>query len=90
MLDHAIDKPLRRWNQTARYRWTDCLPRPANHFAAGNSIHLGVLPGQGIGPEVVSCAVNVLEAVAQTGGMTIELRRGGRENSGSMACWERR
>lgn len=37
---------------------------------------LAVLPGDGIGPEVTAAALNVLEAVAQRGGITVDIRYG--------------
>jgi 3-isopropylmalate dehydrogenase len=38
---------------------------------------IGVLPGEGIGPEVVAAAVNVLRAAAASSGQTFEIRYGG-------------
>jgi 3-isopropylmalate dehydrogenase len=52
---------------------SECLPdwRPPRR----SSTHLvGVLPGEGIGPEVVGAALTVLDAVA-TGGVRFEIRR---------------
>ena len=57
-------------------RWTDAIfrerPRsPQTHFT------VGVLPGEGIGPEVVSAALEVLSAVASSGRVRFETRTGG-------------
>jgi 3-isopropylmalate dehydrogenase len=38
---------------------------------------IGVLPGEGIGPEVVEAALAVLSAVGRAAGLHVELRRGG-------------
>ncbi len=59
-------------------RWAVALPdwAPASTRPAGSRRLVGVLPGEGIGPEVVAAAVEVLEtAVAGDGGL--EFRYGG-------------
>jgi len=38
---------------------------------------IGVLPGEGVGPEVISAALDVLDAVGPVAGVKFELRRGG-------------
>lgn len=38
---------------------------------------VGILPGEGIGPEIVDAAVTVLDAVADVYGLTLELRTAG-------------
>jgi 3-isopropylmalate dehydrogenase len=38
---------------------------------------VGVLPGEGVGPEVVECALQVLQNVAESSGVSVELRTGG-------------
>ena len=38
---------------------------------------IGVIPGEGVGPEVVEAALTVLRAVEQTGDFRAEVRRGG-------------
>lgn len=57
-------------------RWTNCL----GLGIAENRSHkvlLGVLPGEGIGPEVVGCALDILDSVAQATGLLFEVRFGG-------------
>jgi 3-isopropylmalate dehydrogenase len=76
--EHITGDAARQANDAPkRPRWTDCLPLRNERTAAYNAIHVGVLPGQGIGPEVVRCALDVLEAVASPAGVTVELRYGG-------------
>lgn len=55
-------------------RWTDCLGQPASR---ARRILVGVLPGEGIGPSVTSCARAVLESVAEASGLEVEIRYGG-------------
>ena len=38
---------------------------------------IGVLPGEGVGPEVIRCSLEVLTAVAEVTGLTINTREGG-------------
>jgi 3-isopropylmalate dehydrogenase len=47
------------------WRWTESIPgrHPVPESNTG-SVRVGVLPGEGVGPEVVAAAVEVLEAVA--------------------------
>src|SRR5207245_2142501 len=47
-----------------------CRPGP-------NGWCVGVLEGEGIGPEVIGAALEVLDAVAASTGLPFELRRGG-------------
>jgi 3-isopropylmalate dehydrogenase len=57
-------------------RWTDAVFRERPRSAAG-LFTVGVLPGEGIGPEVISAALEVLSAVASSGGARFETRTGG-------------
>jgi 3-isopropylmalate dehydrogenase len=41
------------------------------------SLAIGVLPGEGIGPEVIGAALTVLSAVESAGGARFEVRTGG-------------
>ena len=43
---------------------------------------IGVLPGEGIGPEVIDAALTVLDAVASATGLRFDLRRGGALGTG--------
>jgi 3-isopropylmalate dehydrogenase len=64
-------------HDAGRYRWSDCLERPPNQASSRKSIYVGVLAGQGIGPEVVGCALTVLETACQAIGVAVESRSGG-------------
>jgi 3-isopropylmalate dehydrogenase len=58
-------------------RWTECLnkKRPTVE-GLGRSILIGVLPGEGVGPEIIGAALNVLGAVASYAGLKVELCNG--------------
>ena len=59
-------------------RWTEAIFRGSRGAGArGGSLLLGVLPGEGIGPEVMAAALDVLSAVQSAGGATFEIRTGG-------------
>jgi 3-isopropylmalate dehydrogenase len=60
-------------------RWSNCLGLPATRRVrpGSGSILIGVLPGEGIGPEVMAGALLVLESVAGASGLEVELREGG-------------
>lgn len=51
--------PARRCNSDC---WTDCLAIPRNWHENSNQIVIGVLPGEGVGAEVIDCAVKVITA----------------------------
>jgi 3-isopropylmalate dehydrogenase len=54
-------------------RWTDCLGHgktPSSHLL------IGVLPGEGVGPEIIQCALEVLSAVTSDSGVQTEIRTG--------------
>src|SRR5271155_1635989 len=55
------------------FRWTSCL-ESACLSSPGTTPVIGVLPGEGIGPEVVASAIQVLEKVANATGLRVELR----------------
>ncbi len=58
--------------------WTDAIFRGRRRVSApGQALLIGVLPGEGIGPEVVRAALSVLAAVESGGGPKFELRTGG-------------
>lgn len=67
----------RRGGDTAS-RWAVALPdwTPESTGPTAGRRVVGVLPGEGIGPEVVAAAVDVLDAAAASGG-GLELRTGG-------------
>jgi 3-isopropylmalate dehydrogenase len=58
-------------------RWTACLPGAEAHPSERSSCVIGAVPGEGIGPEVVGAALAVLEAVATSDDLPIEVRSGG-------------
>ena len=58
-----------------RPRWRDAVCRRRDSPAGASRALIGVLPGEGIGPEVVGAARNVLEAV-RAGGASFEVRTG--------------
>jgi 3-isopropylmalate dehydrogenase len=58
-------------------RWTDAVFREPGRDSPGAHRTVGVLPGEGIGPEVISAALSVLAAVESSGGPRFETRTGG-------------
>jgi 3-isopropylmalate dehydrogenase len=65
-------------DKTFGARWTECLHGPRWPMSpVPHKIAIGVLPGEGIGPEVVGCAPTVLESVAEATGLRVEARTGG-------------
>jgi 3-isopropylmalate dehydrogenase len=57
-------------------RWTDAVFRSRRGAPAG-ALTVGVLPGEGIGPEVIAVALSVLSAVEASNGARFEVRTGG-------------
>ncbi len=58
--------------------WTDAVFRqPRSGGAPRGCLTVGVLPGEGIGPEVTGAALAVLAAVEAAGGSRFEVRTGG-------------
>ena len=58
-------------------RWTDAVFRRPRRGPSGDTFTVGVLPGEGVGPEVVSVALSVLAAVESSNGARFEIRTGG-------------
>ena len=58
-------------------RWTECLTGAMPRRLPTKPIVLGVLPGEGIGLEVIGAALTVLESVADATGLAVELRESG-------------
>jgi 3-isopropylmalate dehydrogenase len=58
-------------------RWSDCLHLSRTCSAGVSFILIGVLPGEGIGPEVTGGALEVLRSVAGATGLELELQQGG-------------
>ena len=56
-------------------RWTDCLASAKKpSLAPGDSIPLGIVRGEGVGPEVIDATMTVAEAVAAEGGRDLEIQ----------------
>lgn len=51
-----------------------CLPTWATRPSPPEPFVLGVLPGEGIGPEIVGAALTVLDTVSEVFGITVDLR----------------
>jgi 3-isopropylmalate dehydrogenase len=58
-------------------RWSDAVCRGANRRADEGRFLVGVLPGEGIGPEVTGAALSVLQAIEAVGHARFEVRAGG-------------
>jgi 3-isopropylmalate dehydrogenase len=67
---------LKTGNIGSTGRWTDAVFRSRRGASAG-ALTVGVLPGEGIGPEVISVALSVLFAVEAANGARFEIRTGG-------------
>ncbi|HEY2797432.1 MAG TPA: hypothetical protein VGK26_06045, partial [Thermoanaerobaculia bacterium] len=57
-------------------RWTAAVFREPRLAASNGSFSIGILPGEGVGPEVIGAALEVLSAI-ETGGARFALRTGG-------------
>jgi nicotinamidase-related amidase len=64
---HKHDLPEDPIKHGARLRWSDCLREDAMPRRKPSRV-IGVLTGEGIGPEVVGCALDVLSAVESVTG----------------------
>lgn len=58
-------------------RWSACLDQRPARGDARNAILVGVLPGEGIGPEIISSTIDVLNVVATAANVRVEVRYGG-------------
>jgi 3-isopropylmalate dehydrogenase len=58
-------------------RSTECLGEPGRHAGETRAISIGVLPGEGIGPEVIAGAIEVLVSVAEATNLQVEICEGG-------------
>jgi 3-isopropylmalate dehydrogenase len=58
-------------------RWSDAVCRGRNGRPAQTRGLIGVLGGEGIGPDVMGAALEVLEAARSAGGSDFEIRQGG-------------
>lgn len=57
--------------------WSDAVFRGSRRAATEGRLVVGVLPGEGIGPDVVAAALHVLAAAGSGGAARFELRTGG-------------
>ena len=57
-------------------RWLDAVVDPKTELAPPTPL-IGVLPGEGIGPEVVGAARDVLRELELAGGKAVEVETGG-------------
>jgi 3-isopropylmalate dehydrogenase len=57
-------------------RWTAAVFREPRLAPSNGTFSIGVLPGEGVGPEVIGAALEVLSAI-ETGGARFALRTGG-------------
>ena len=63
--------------RTVHPRWSDAVCREKIGRTRESRAQIGVLPGEGIGPEVIGAALEVLDAARSAGGADIEIRTGG-------------
>lgn len=69
--------------------WTTCLPEVATKSSSSNSLLIGVLPGEGIGPEVVDCALKVVQSALSASGRELQVEYGGEiGRNAEAACGE--
>ncbi len=61
-----------------RARWTSAVFAQGREASAKNGVcTIGILPGEGIGPEVIGAALGLLPVIERAGGVRFELRFGG-------------
>lgn len=73
----GAERPVSSSTSTRAPRWSACLSSSSGRRTPSNQILVGLLPGEGIGPEVVDGALKVLHAVAETTGLGVETETGG-------------
>ena len=57
-------------------RWTSCL-YPSRKLREEKTFLIGVLVGEGVGEEVINCAVEVLDAITRSTDLQFDIRYGG-------------
>ena len=77
MLNQTEGSTSRSAPKTSPYRWADRASSPAGRRARAGAFLIGILDGEGIGPEVIAGALEVLAAVVEATGLRVEIRRGG-------------
>jgi 3-isopropylmalate dehydrogenase len=73
----ADSRRLEQTREIGPARWSDCLAVASEQLPDRRQLVIGVLPGEGIGPEVIACALEVLEAVTSATGLQATVRYGG-------------
>jgi 3-isopropylmalate dehydrogenase len=63
---------------SSRKRLVSALPEWSDHTPDSTNRVIGVLAGEGIGPEIIPVALDILDVVAQASGQTFEIRKGGK------------
>ncbi len=66
--------PRRSSPAPAAHPWVDVLPGWETRGASSGALIVGVIPGEGVGPEVVRAALGVLRAVGVVTGLRFEVR----------------
>lgn len=57
--------------------WTNCLSATPQEVSSKSSLLIGILPGEGIGPEVLKCALKVVQAALSASGRELQIEYGG-------------
>lgn len=73
--DQSADESCEERELDHAPRWRDLIG--TGRRAASDQAVIGVLPGEGVGPEVIGAAIEVLSAVEEVAGGSVELRYGG-------------
>lgn len=63
-------------HQASTNRWSDALQLPGVPLAE-STLTIGVLPGEGVGPEVIESALSVVHALGELTGLKFDIRFGG-------------
>jgi 3-isopropylmalate dehydrogenase len=58
------------------HRWSACVPPPGSSVRE-RSLLIGILAGEGVGPELTGCAVDLLHTIERNTGQTFEIEHGG-------------
>jgi 3-isopropylmalate dehydrogenase len=66
-----------RTGRIPKHRLSACLPSAFRKTPPSESLLVGTIPGEGVGPEVVRCAMEVLFSVVETRGRKVHTEEGG-------------
>src|SRR5215210_6876898 len=58
-------------------RLSECLVQPMRAFDPAAEHHIGVFSGEGVGPEVVPIALDLLDLLASSAGRSVSISTGG-------------